>query len=139
MPGRSRGLSEKSRLGIIGIDGTLGDCSPNSRCCLAAAVPGQSSGLLVVAGHGSPLLPSLGIMIMMTLCDQVDIYEFLPSRRKTDVCYYHQKFFDSACTMGAYHPLLFEKNMVKQLNEGTDEDIYIFGKATLSGFRSIHC
>ncbi|XP_008851295.1 beta-galactoside alpha-2,6-sialyltransferase 1 isoform X2 [Nannospalax galili] len=81
----------------------------------------------------------LGIIIMMTLCDQVDVYEFLPSKRKTDVCYYHQKFFDSACTMGAYHPLLFEKNMVKHLNEGTDEDIYLFGRATLSGFRSIHC
>lgn len=81
----------------------------------------------------------LGIIIMMTLCDQVDIYEFLPSKRKTDVCYYHQKFFDSACTMGAYHPLLFEKNMVKHLNEGTDEDIYLFGKATLSGFRNIRC
>lgn len=81
----------------------------------------------------------LGIIIMMTLCDQVDIYEFLPSKRKTDVCYYHQKFFDSACTMGAYHPLLFEKNMVKHLNEGTDEDIYLFGKATLSGFRNNRC
>ncbi|XP_006884171.1 PREDICTED: beta-galactoside alpha-2,6-sialyltransferase 1 [Elephantulus edwardii] len=81
----------------------------------------------------------LGIMIMMTLCDQVDIYEFLPSKRKTDVCYYYQKFFDSACTMGAYHPLLFEKNMVKHLNQGTDEDIYLHGKATLPGLRTIHC
>ncbi|XP_040859021.1 beta-galactoside alpha-2,6-sialyltransferase 1 [Ochotona curzoniae] len=81
----------------------------------------------------------LGIFIMLTLCDQVDIYEFLPSKRKTDVCYYYHKFFDSACTMGAYHPLLFEKNLVKHLNEGTDEDIYLYGKATLRGFRSIHC
>ncbi|XP_013015823.1 beta-galactoside alpha-2,6-sialyltransferase 1 isoform X1 [Cavia porcellus] len=81
----------------------------------------------------------LGIIIMMTLCDQVDIYEFLPSKRRTDVCYYHQKFFDMACTMGAYHPLLFEKNMVKYLNEGTDEDIYLLGKATLSGFRNLRC
>ncbi|XP_059019165.1 beta-galactoside alpha-2,6-sialyltransferase 1 isoform X1 [Mustela lutreola] len=81
----------------------------------------------------------LGIIIMMTLCDQVDIYEFLPSKRKTDVCYYYQKFFDSACTMGAYHPLLFEKNLVKHLNQGTDEDIYLLGKATLPGFRKIRC
>ncbi|XP_075412300.1 beta-galactoside alpha-2,6-sialyltransferase 1 [Tenrec ecaudatus] len=81
----------------------------------------------------------LGIMIMMTLCDQVDVYEFLPSKRKTDVCYYFQKFFDSACTMGAYHPLLFEKNMVKHLNVGTDEDIYLHGKATLPGLQSLHC
>lgn len=93
----------------------------------------------MVVGRDSPLLPSLGIIIMMTLCDQVDIYEFLPSKRKTDVCYYYQKFFDSACTMGAYHPLLFEKNMVKHLNRGTDEDIYLLGKAILPGFRSIRC
>lgn len=92
-----------------------------------------------VVGQDSPLLPSSGIIIMMTLCDQVDIYEFLPSKRKTDMCYYYQKFFDSACTMGAYHPLLFEKNLVKHLNQGTDEDIYLFGKATLPGFRSIRC
>ena len=50
----------------------------------------------------------LGIAIMMSLCDQVDIYEFLPSKRKTDVCYYYQRYFDSACTMGACHPLPFE-------------------------------
>ncbi|XP_073088056.1 beta-galactoside alpha-2,6-sialyltransferase 1 isoform X2 [Manis javanica] len=81
----------------------------------------------------------LGIIVMMTLCDQVDIYEFLPSKRKTDVCYYYQKFFDSACTMGAYHPLLFEKNLVKHLNQGTDEEIYLLGKATLSGFRKLRC
>ena len=29
----------------------------------------------------------LGIAITMSLCDQVDIYEFLPSKCKTDVCY----------------------------------------------------
>lgn len=81
----------------------------------------------------------LGIILMMTLCDQVDIYEFLPSKRKTDLCYYYQKFFDTACTMGAYHPLLYEKNLVKFLNLGTDEDIYLFGKATLRGFRNITC
>ncbi|XP_043858038.1 beta-galactoside alpha-2,6-sialyltransferase 1 isoform X1 [Dromiciops gliroides] len=81
----------------------------------------------------------LGIVIMMSFCDKVDIYEFLPSKRKTDVCYYYQRFFDSACTMGAYHPLLFEKNMVKHLNQGTDEDIYLKGKVTVSGFRNIHC
>ncbi|KAM9002051.1 beta-galactoside alpha-2,6-sialyltransferase 1 isoform X1 [Sarcophilus harrisii] len=81
----------------------------------------------------------LGIVIMMSFCDKVDIYEFLPSKRKTDICYYYQRFFDSACTMGAYHPLLFEKNMVKHLNQGADEDIYLRGKVTVAGFRSARC
>jgi len=62
----------------------------------------------------------LGIAVMMSLCDQVYIYKFLPSKRKTDVCYYYQRYFNSACTMGAYHPLLFEKTLVKHLNLGKE-------------------
>ncbi|XP_025965470.2 beta-galactoside alpha-2,6-sialyltransferase 1 isoform X1 [Dromaius novaehollandiae] len=92
--------------------------------------------------HIQPNPPSsgmLGIVIMMTLCDEVHVYEFLPSKRQTDVCHYYQKFHDRACTMGAYHPLLFEKNLVKHINQGTDEDIYIRGKVTLPGFRNVHC
>ncbi|XP_048361332.1 beta-galactoside alpha-2,6-sialyltransferase 1 [Sphaerodactylus townsendi] len=81
----------------------------------------------------------LGIVIMMHLCDKVDVYEFIPSKRQTDICHYFQRFFDQACTMGAYHPLLFEKNMVKHLNQGTDEDIYTYGKVTLSGLRNVQC
>ena len=81
----------------------------------------------------------LGIAIMMSLCDQVDIYKFLPSKRKTDMCYYYQRYFNSACTMGAYHPLLFEKTLVKHLNLGKDEDIYLLGKAALPGFQTILC
>ena len=107
---------------------------------MSCGAPGQNSrepGWVVA--QDSALLSFPGIAIMMSLCDQVDIYEFLPSKRKTDVCYYYQRYFDSACTMGAYHPLLFEKNMVKYLNLGTDEDIYLLGKATLPGFWTIHC
>ncbi|NXN22601.1 SIAT1 sialyltransferase, partial [Nycticryphes semicollaris] len=92
--------------------------------------------------HIQPNPPSsgmLGIVIMMTLCDEVDVYEFLPSKRQTDVCHYYQKFHDRACTMGAYHPLLFEKNLVKHINQGTDEDIYTHGKVTLPGFRNVRC
>ncbi|XP_038608922.1 beta-galactoside alpha-2,6-sialyltransferase 1 [Tachyglossus aculeatus] len=81
----------------------------------------------------------LGIVIMMNFCDQVDVYEFLPSKRQTDICHYYQRFHDSACTMGAYHPLLFEKNLVKHINQGDDEDIYTYGKVTLPGLRNIRC
>uniref|UniRef100_A0A8C8RJD6 Beta-galactoside alpha-2,6-sialyltransferase 1 n=1 Tax=Pelusios castaneus TaxID=367368 RepID=A0A8C8RJD6_9SAUR len=81
----------------------------------------------------------LGIMIMMTLCDEVNVYEFLPSKRQTDICHYYQKFHDRACTMGAYHPLLFEKNLVKHINQGMDEHIYTHGKVTLPGFRKVRC
>ncbi|CAM5138916.1 unnamed protein product [Eretmochelys imbricata] len=81
----------------------------------------------------------LGIVIMMTLCDEVNIYEFLPSKRQTDICHYYQRYHDRACTMGAYHPLLFEKNLVKRVNQGQNELIYTHGKVTLPGFRNMHC
>ncbi|XP_048362168.1 beta-galactoside alpha-2,6-sialyltransferase 1-like [Sphaerodactylus townsendi] len=53
----------------------------------------------------------LGTVLMMSLCDIVHIYEFLPSRRQTHQCHYYQTFSDDACTLGAYHPLLFEKEL----------------------------
>ncbi|XP_032654311.1 beta-galactoside alpha-2,6-sialyltransferase 1 [Chelonoidis abingdonii] len=81
----------------------------------------------------------LGIVIMMTLCDEVNVYEFLPSKRQTDICHYYQRYHDRACTMGAYHPLLFEKNLVKHINQGQNELIYTHGKVTLPGFRNMHC
>ncbi|KAI4545544.1 hypothetical protein MG293_005810 [Ovis ammon polii] len=40
----------------------------------------------------SPSSGMLGIIIMMSLCDLVVIYEFLPSKRKTNVCNYYQVF-----------------------------------------------
>ncbi|KAM7160400.1 beta-galactoside alpha-2,6-sialyltransferase 1 isoform 1-T14 [Macrochelys suwanniensis] len=81
----------------------------------------------------------LGIVIMMTLCDEVNVYEFLPSKRQTDICHYYQRYHDRACTMGAYHPLLFEKNLVKRVNQGQNELIYTHGKVTLPGFRNMDC
>ncbi|XP_030071619.1 beta-galactoside alpha-2,6-sialyltransferase 1 isoform X2 [Microcaecilia unicolor] len=81
----------------------------------------------------------LGILLMMDLCDEVNVYEFIPSKRQTDICHYYQKFQDRACVMGAYHPLLFEKNLVKKISQGEDEHIYVKGRVTLPGFRKIHC
>ncbi|KAJ7996232.1 hypothetical protein DPEC_G00234930 [Dallia pectoralis] len=81
----------------------------------------------------------LGTVMMMSLCEVVHVYEFLPSRRKTELCHYYQKFFDAACTLGAYHPLLYEKNLVKRMNQGVDQDIYTHGRVTLPGFININC
>ncbi|XP_067898156.1 beta-galactoside alpha-2,6-sialyltransferase 1-like isoform X2 [Heterodontus francisci] len=81
----------------------------------------------------------MGILLMMTICDQTDVYEFLPSRRRTDLCHYYERFQDQACTMGAYHPLMFEKNLVKRINQGSDEEIYSQGKVRLPGFRTLQC
>ncbi|XP_041094362.1 beta-galactoside alpha-2,6-sialyltransferase 1-like [Polyodon spathula] len=81
----------------------------------------------------------LGTILMMSLCDMVHVYEYLPSKRKTELCHYYQRFHDDACTLGAYHPLLYEKNLVKRMNQGSDRDIYTLGRVTLPGFRSLNC
>ncbi|CAL8276662.1 unnamed protein product [Arctogadus glacialis] len=81
----------------------------------------------------------LGTVLMMSLCEVVHVYEFLPSRRKTELCHYYQRFYDAACTLGAYHPLLYEKNLVKRINQGTDRDIFTYGRVTLPGFSTLNC
>ncbi|KAM3601000.1 uncharacterized protein V6R79_005833 [Siganus canaliculatus] len=81
----------------------------------------------------------LGIVMMMSLCEELHVYEFLPSRRKTDLCHYYQHFFDAACTLGAYHPLMYEKNLVTRMNQGSNRDIYNHGRVTLPGFRQLNC
>ncbi|KAF7205203.1 beta-galactoside alpha-2,6-sialyltransferase 1 isoform X1 [Nothobranchius furzeri] len=81
----------------------------------------------------------LGTVLMMSLCEVVHVYEFLPSRRKTELCHYYQRFYDAACTLGAYHPLLYEKNLVKRMNQGSNREIYISGRVTLPGFSTINC
>ena len=80
-----------------------------------------------------------GTVLMMSLCEVVHVYEFLPSRRKTELCHYYQRFYDAACTLGAYHPLLYEKNLVKRINQGTDRDIFTYGRVTLPGFSTLNC
>ncbi|CAN9501033.1 unnamed protein product [Ophioblennius macclurei] len=81
----------------------------------------------------------LGTVLMMSLCEVVHVYEFLPSRRKTELCHYYQRFYDAACTLGAYHPLLYEKNLVKRMNQGSDRDVYTHGRVTLPGFSQFNC
>ncbi|XP_039524044.1 beta-galactoside alpha-2,6-sialyltransferase 2-like [Pimephales promelas] len=76
----------------------------------------------------------IGIALMMNLCEEVHVYEYIPSMRKTDLCHYHEKYYDAACTFGAYHPLLYEKLLVKKMSTASEEDLKKKGKVTLPGF-----
>ncbi|XP_077436100.1 beta-galactoside alpha-2,6-sialyltransferase 2 [Vanacampus margaritifer] len=80
-----------------------------------------------------------GILLMMALCEQVHVYEYIPSMRKTDLCHYYERFFDMACTLGAYHPLLYEKSLIQRINKGTEGDLRRKGRITLPGFRTFDC
>uniref|UniRef100_A0A8C5Q866 Beta-galactoside alpha-2,6-sialyltransferase 1 n=1 Tax=Leptobrachium leishanense TaxID=445787 RepID=A0A8C5Q866_9ANUR len=86
-----------------------------------------------------PSSGTLGIILLMNLCDQISVYEFLPSKRKTNKCYYFKSHFDPACSFGGFHPLMYEKNLIKKINQGKDTDIYHHGRVTLHGFNRTEC
>ncbi|KAM9321557.1 beta-galactoside alpha-2,6-sialyltransferase 2 [Gastrophryne carolinensis] len=81
----------------------------------------------------------IGILIMMSLCREVHVYEYIPSYRQTDLCHYHEHYYDAACTLGAYHPLLYEKMLIQRINQGTEDNLLRKGKVTLPGFSTLHC
>uniref|UniRef100_A0A8C6WUI1 Beta-galactoside alpha-2,6-sialyltransferase 2 n=1 Tax=Neogobius melanostomus TaxID=47308 RepID=A0A8C6WUI1_9GOBI len=81
----------------------------------------------------------IGILLMMALCEQVHVYEYIPSMRQTDLCHYHERYYDSACTLGAYHPLLYEKSLIQRLNMGPESDLRKKGRVTLPGLSTVDC
>lgn len=81
----------------------------------------------------------IGILMMMCLCEEVHVYEYIPSLRQTDLCHYHERYYDAACTLGAYHPLLYEKMLIQRMNTGSETDLKDKGKVTLPGFKKVHC
>uniref|UniRef100_A0A1A8U873 Beta-galactoside alpha-2,6-sialyltransferase 2 n=1 Tax=Nothobranchius furzeri TaxID=105023 RepID=A0A1A8U873_NOTFU len=81
----------------------------------------------------------IGILLMMALCEEVHVYEYIPSLRQTDLCHYHENYYDAACTLGAYHPLLYEKSLIQRVNSGPESDLRMKGCATLPGFSTIDC
>lgn len=87
--------------------------------------------------HPLPLIA--GILLMMALCEQVHVYEYIPSTRQTDLCHYHEPYYDSACTLGAYHPLLYEKSLIQRFNTGTESDLRRKGRVTLPGLSTVDC
>lgn len=76
---------------------------------------------------------------MMSMCREVHVYEYIPSVRQTELCHYHELYYDAACTLGAYHPLLYEKLLVQRLNMGTQADLHHKGKVVLPGFQALRC
>ncbi|KAI3356354.1 hypothetical protein L3Q82_017585 [Scortum barcoo] len=81
----------------------------------------------------------IGILLMMALCEQVHVYEYIPSTRQTDLCHYHERYYDAACTLGAYHPLLYEKSLIQRINTGPESDLRRKGRVTLPGLSTVNC
>ncbi len=95
----------------------------------------------IIQGYSSeriqPNPPSsgfIGIILAMSLCRRINVYEYVPSKVTYDTpCYYWNYQVNIACFLGAYHPLLFERNMMVRLHSGSREDL-INGKISLYGF-----
>ncbi|XP_060909335.1 beta-galactoside alpha-2,6-sialyltransferase 2 [Labrus mixtus] len=81
----------------------------------------------------------IGILLMMALCEEVHVYEYIPSMRQTDLCHYHERYYDAACTLGAYHPLLYEKSLIQRINAGPERDLRRKGRVTLPGLSTVNC
>ncbi|XP_028809956.1 beta-galactoside alpha-2,6-sialyltransferase 2b isoform X2 [Denticeps clupeoides] len=81
----------------------------------------------------------IGIVTMMTICEEIHVYEYIPSMRQTDLCHYYEHYRDDACTLGAYHPLLYEKILVRRMSLDSEDTIKAKGRVTLPGFSTIHC
>lgn len=81
----------------------------------------------------------IGIILMMSICENLDIYEFIPSKRHTTLCHYYEKYHDLACTLGAYHPLFYEKLFIRRMTKVSLDELMTKGKVTLPGFSQITC
>ncbi|XP_056606532.1 beta-galactoside alpha-2,6-sialyltransferase 2b [Triplophysa dalaica] len=81
----------------------------------------------------------IGITVMMNLCEEVDVYEYIPSVRQSSLCHYHETYEDDGCTYGAYHPLIYEKMLIKRMGTASEHDLRKKGKVTLPGFSKITC
>ncbi|XP_028292500.1 beta-galactoside alpha-2,6-sialyltransferase 2-like isoform X2 [Gouania willdenowi] len=81
----------------------------------------------------------MGIILMMALCEQVHVYEYIPSTRQTSLCHYFEKYHNIECTTGGYHPITFEKSLIQLINTGLESDLRMKGRATLPGFSTFNC
>ncbi|KAG5670718.1 hypothetical protein PVAND_000962 [Polypedilum vanderplanki] len=71
----------------------------------------------------------LGIAILLPVCSQLDIVEYIPSTRLNGRCHYYSEDINISCTFGAWHPLATEKLFAYSIN--TADDFTVFQKGIL--------
>ena len=81
-----------------------------------------------------------GLALTLSFCDSVDMVEYVPSLRMTELCHYYDSNEDMGCTVGDWHPLAAEKLLVLSLSPNEDEAVFHGGYVRISGFSSQqHC
>ncbi|CAM2110497.1 unnamed protein product [Caretta caretta] len=100
--------------------------------CLAVYLLGLETGLLMASKEhhslDNPLYDSGGLVAW----DQPRTQPTCRSAGPTGVR-------EAACSLGAFHPLLFEKSLVLHRNPGSDADASLHGRVTLPGLGTLNC
>ncbi|CAG5018279.1 unnamed protein product [Parnassius apollo] len=80
-----------------------------------------------------------GVWFALHRCNRVRVFEYVPSARATRRCHYHAPRTDTACTLGAWHPLAQEKALTERIRENSDIDVFQRGFLDLPGLSNINC
>ncbi|KAK4879072.1 hypothetical protein RN001_007218 [Aquatica leii] len=77
----------------------------------------------------------LGLAVLLSHCDYVDMFEYIPSVRVTKRCHYYDAEDNPACTFGVWHPLASEKLFAYSLNIASDKTVFQNGYIRIPGFK----
>ena len=75
----------------------------------------------------------LGLILAVLHCQNVHVYEFVPSMRFTKRCHYYDEQQNIGCTIGDWHPLAAEKLAALKMNVGNDTQVFQEGFVTIPG------
>lgn len=75
----------------------------------------------------------------MHRCKRVRVFEYVPSARATRRCHYHATRDDTACTLGAWHPLAQEKALAERMRDNSDLDVFQRGFIDIPGVETVTC
>ncbi|XP_026764485.2 beta-galactoside alpha-2,6-sialyltransferase 2 [Galleria mellonella] len=81
----------------------------------------------------------IGVWFALHRCARVRVFEYVPSVRATRRCHYHVARDDTACTLGAWHPLAQEKALAERMRSNSDLDVFQRGFIDITGLNNISC
>ncbi|XP_070560090.1 beta-galactoside alpha-2,6-sialyltransferase 2-like [Ptychodera flava] len=81
---------------------------------------------------------SVGIFLMMSICETVDVYGFV-SRKDESYCYYYKDCPEGITLREKNHPIDAERNLLGRLHQGDEKDIVEKHKVTVKGYSVYKC
>ncbi|XP_077985566.1 beta-galactoside alpha-2,6-sialyltransferase 1-like [Glandiceps talaboti] len=82
----------------------------------------------------------LGVHLLLHICDEVDVYGYIPSSDKDRYCYYYEDCcFFCGWNLFPQHPFATERNLVLKMNTRNIESSRDKIKVTLQGYSKFKC